>query len=76
MSAYGTMDRFSPPPSNSRTRPGSPLELVADHLLMAHSLIEEDGAKEMLPVLKEALLLAGRLLAASMGEPDPKDSYH
>lgn len=76
MTTYGTLERFAPPPSNFKTPPGTPLELVADHLLMAHSLIEGDGAKEMLPVLKQALLLAGRLLAKSMDDHDPKDNFH
>ena len=63
LTAYGTLDRFVPPPTNPRTPPGSPLEAVADCLLIAHGLIEQDHAKEMLPVLRQALMTAGRLLA-------------
>lgn len=75
LTAYGNVGRFIPPPANSM-QSGSALELVADHLLMAHGLIEEDGAKEMLPVLREALMVAGLLLARSMVARDPGDRFH
>lgn len=76
MAAYGTMGHFTPPPMHPATLPGSPLELVADHLLMAHSLIEEDGAKQLLPVLRDALILAGILLARGPGLPDLDHRFH
>ena len=76
LAAYGTFARFVPPPSLPDTAPRSVLELVADHLLMAHGLIEQDHAKEMLPVLREALMTAGRLLARNMTSPDPNDRLH
>jgi PAS domain S-box-containing protein len=74
--AYGTLTRFVPPPMNATTPPGSTLELVADHLLMAHGLIEQDHAKEMLPVLRQALLAAAILLARNSTSPDPNDRIH
>ncbi|WP_082173318.1 PAS domain-containing protein [Methylobacterium platani] len=74
--ACGTMARFIPPPLNAATPPGTPLEAVADYLLMAHGLIEHDGAKEMLPVLRHALTMAGVLLARSSAAPDPGDRFH
>jgi PAS domain S-box-containing protein len=76
LSAYGTLARFLPPPMNPTTPPGSALELVADHLLMAHGLIEQDHAKEMLPVLQQALMVAGMLLARNMTSPEPNGRIH
>ena len=76
LTAYGTLARFVPPPMSPTTPPGSTLELVADHLLMAHGLIEQDHAKEMLPVLRQALAAAGMLLARQMASPDPEGRLH
>ncbi|WP_419828510.1 hypothetical protein [Methylobacterium sp.] len=76
LTAYGTLNRFVPPPMGPTTPPGSTLELVADHLLMAHGLIEQDHAKEMLPVLRQALMVAGSLLARNMTSTDPEGRFH
>lgn len=76
LNAYGTLARFVPPPMSPTTPPGSTLELVADHLLMAHSIIEQDHAQELLLVLRQALTMAGILLARSMASPDPSDRFH
>lgn len=76
LTAYGTLARFVPPPTNPATPPGSTLEAVADYLLMAHGLIEQDHAKEMLPVLREALFTAGKLLARNMTSHDPRSRIH
>ena len=76
LTAYGTLARFVPPPMNATTPPGSTLELVADYLLMAHGLIEQDHAKEMLPVLRQALAAAGMLLARQMASPDAEGRLH
>lgn len=76
LTAYGTLDRFVPPPMNPATPPGSMLERVADHLLLAHGLIEQDGGKEMLPVLRQALWMAGTLLARTATASDPGDRLH
>jgi hypothetical protein len=67
--ATGVLDR-------SVKRPSNHLELVADHLLMAHGFIEQDHAKEMLPVLREALLTAGKLLARNITAPISGDRIH
>lgn len=76
LSAYGTLERFVPPPMSPTTPPGSTLEAVADYLLIAHGLIEQDHAKEMLPVLRRALMEAGRLLARNMASSDPEGRFH
>ncbi|GJE52870.1 hypothetical protein GOFOIKOB_5945 [Methylobacterium tardum] len=76
LTAYGTLARFVPTPMSPTTPPCSTLDLVVDHLLMAHGLIEQDSAKEMLPVLSQALMVAGRLLARNMTSGDPGDRLH
>ncbi|MBO1021125.1 PAS domain-containing protein [Methylobacterium sp. SD274] len=76
LTAYGTLARFVPPPSHPSTPSGSALELVADYLLIAHGLIEQDHAKEMLPVLRNALLTAGILLAQSTTSPAQGKRVH
>ena len=74
--AYGILGRFIPPPRPPDTVPSSVLELVADHLLIAHGLVEQDHAKEMLPVLREALMTAGKLLARNIIASDASDRFH
>lgn len=76
LTAYGSLNRFVPPPMHPATPAGTALEFVADHLLIAHGLIEQDHAKEMLPVLRQALMVAGTLLARSMSTSDPGSSVH
>ena len=76
LTAYGTLARFVPPPSCTGAPPGTTLELVADYLLVAHGLIEQDHAKEMLPVLRQALMQAGILLARKMTSSDPDARFH
>ena len=67
--AYGNVERFIPPPPHPNTTPSCKLDLVADHLLLAHSLIEEDGGKNVMPALREALFEVGRALAARTLRP-------
>lgn len=62
--AYGNVEHFVPPTPHSNTMPSCKLDLVADHLILAHSLIEQDGGKEALPFLRQALFTVGRALAA------------
>lgn len=76
LTAYGTLNRFVPPPISPTTPPGSALELIANHLLMAHGLIEHDDAKEMLPVLRQALMTAGNLLARNIASSNPEGRFH
>jgi hypothetical protein len=64
ITAYGSIERFVPPASHPNTMPACRLDQVADHLLVAHSLIEADGGKEALPDLRKALFKIGQALAA------------
>ncbi|GJD86680.1 hypothetical protein BHAOGJBA_0175 [Methylobacterium hispanicum] len=64
ITAYGHVGRFTPPPAHGLTAPQDKLDRIADHLIMAHSLIESDGAKAALPGLRMALFEVGRALAA------------
>lgn len=63
ISAYGNVERFAPPPPHPATMPSCDLDLIADYLILAHSLIERDGGKEALPDLRNALFKIGRALA-------------
>jgi PAS domain S-box-containing protein len=64
--AHGSLGRFVPPPRPPSTAPASTLDLVADHLLMAHGLIEVDGGKSALAPLREALFRVGQEIAQKM----------
>ena len=66
--AYGKVERFRPPAPYQTTTPASALDRVADHLIMAHSLIEDDGGKRALPDLRKALFKIGQALAAQATE--------
>ncbi|GAN49116.1 PAS domain-containing protein [Methylobacterium radiotolerans] len=67
IAAYGNVGRFVPPPPHPATMPIDTLDLIADHLIITHSLIEEDdGAKAALPGVRIALLEVGLALAARM----------
>ena len=63
LKAQGSLGRFVPPPPRASTAPASTLDLVADHLLIAHGLIEIDGGKSALAPLREALFRVGQELA-------------
>jgi PAS domain S-box-containing protein len=64
--AQGGLGRFVPPPPRPSTAPASTLDLVADHLLIAHGLIEVDGGKSALEPLREALFRVGQEIAQKM----------
>ncbi|MCJ2121102.1 hypothetical protein MKL11_00785 [Methylobacterium sp. J-077] len=64
ITAYGNVERFVPPVPHPATMPSCTLDLIADHLILAHSLIEGDGGKEALPDLRRALFKIGQALAA------------
>ncbi len=64
LTAYGHVGRFTPPPAHGLTAPQDNLDRIADHLIMAHSLLESDGAEAAMPGLRMALFEVGRALAA------------
>ena len=69
MHAYGSIGRFLPPPTHPATTTLDHLDAIADHLIIAHSLIEEDGAKSALPALRQALFEVGVALARKSEQP-------
>ncbi|MCJ2066798.1 PAS domain-containing protein [Methylobacterium sp. J-088] len=64
LQAYGNVERFVPPPTHPTTIATDHLDQIADYLILAHALIEDDGAKSALPGLRFALFEVGRALAA------------
>lgn len=68
ITAYGNIERFVPPAPHPATMPSCDLDMIADHLIMAHSLIERDGGKEALPDLRKALFKIGQALATRTKE--------
>lgn len=63
MRAYGSVGRYLPPPTHPGTTPGDDLDQIADHLIIAHSLMELNGGKPALPALRDAMFEVGRALA-------------
>lgn len=64
MTAYGNIGRFVPPPAHDATSSTDRLDRIADHLILAHALVEEDGATTALIGIRQALFEVGRALAA------------
>ena len=64
ISAYGNVERFVPPTPHPATTPSDTLDLIADHLLLAHTMIETGEGSEALPDLRRALFKIGQALAA------------
>lgn len=56
---------FHPPPPTPATPPGSPLEAIADHLLIARALAVEIGEKLLQGLIDISLLEAGQRLAST-----------
>uniref|UniRef100_UPI003F883446 PAS domain-containing protein n=1 Tax=Methylobacterium sp. NMS12 TaxID=3079766 RepID=UPI003F883446 len=67
IAAYGGVSRFVPPPTHQATRPLEPLDTIADHLLIAHALMEQHEQTAGLRDLKLALFKVGRSLARGEG---------
>lgn len=63
ITAYANVERFAPPKPHPATMPSCNLDLIADYLILAHSLIEKAGATDALPDLRAALFKIGRALA-------------
>lgn len=67
MRAYGNVERFIPPPTHPATVATDHLDQIADYLILAHALIEDDGVKSALPGLRLALFEVGCALAERVG---------
>ena len=67
ISAYGGIERFVPPPTHPATRPVSPLDTIADHLIIVHSLMEQHDETAGLRGVKAALFNVGVALAKADG---------
>ncbi|MCJ2009159.1 hypothetical protein [Methylobacterium sp. J-092] len=65
--AYRGIERFIPPPTHTATQAVSPLDTIADHLLIVHSLMEQHDATSGLREVKAALFKVGRALARGDG---------
>jgi len=70
--AYGSLGQYVPLPRNQETAPGSALELTADLLHMAHSLVASAGVARLRPLIEEALHAVGVELAQA--EQSGKDA--
>lgn len=68
IAANGQAGRFAPPVSHPTTIPNSDLELIADHLILAHSMMEGGGYEDALSDLQRALFKIGRSIAARSQE--------
>ena len=60
--------RLIPPPTPVAPAAADHLDQIADCLILAHSLIEEDGGRDALPDVRKALFKIGRALAARTNE--------
>ncbi|MCJ2135886.1 PAS domain-containing protein [Methylobacterium sp. J-026] len=67
IAAYGGIERFIPPPTHVATQAVSPLDTIADHLIIVHSLMEQHDATSGLREVKAALFKIGQALARSDG---------
>lgn len=67
MTSYGKIERFIPPPTHHATRAQSPLDTIADHLLIAHALMEQHKQPFGLQGVKTALREVGCALASGEG---------
>lgn len=70
--AYGSLGSFVPPP----TQPGSMLEAMADHLLMAHALVEPAAVGHLRPLLERLLHEVGIELARAEQQGLARAAFH
>lgn len=78
IAAGGRLGSFYMPPENEQTAAYGLLDQVADHLLMAHSLVLADGGRSILPPLREAMMCAAiELTKVGARSSDPgRQSHH
>ena len=74
--AYGSLGDFVPPPPHPATRPGSALELIADHMLMAHALIAHAEVERLRPLVEGVLHEVGVELARAEQSGRNLTAYH
>ena len=63
ITAFGNVGRFLPPPTHPATRSVCRLDSIADHLIIAHALIEQDESLPALVEVSAALFKVGQALA-------------
>lgn len=68
IAAYGNVEQFRPLPLHPATTPVDALDRIADHLIVAHSLIEAEDCKDALPDLRKAFIKVGQALASRITE--------
>lgn len=68
LQGFGVIGSFVGTPPSTDTQAHTVLELVADHLMISHSLVSSDGSKELLPSIELALYQVAKKLAS---ENDP-----
>jgi PAS domain S-box-containing protein len=74
--AHGSIGSFAPPRPETATKPASALEIIADHLLMAHTLIAEADVEHLRPLMEEVLHAVGVELARAEREGRILDALH
>lgn len=74
--AYGSLGRFVPPSAHSDTPPSSTLEAMADHLLMAHALVEPAAVGRLRPLIERLLHEVGIELARAEQQGEARTAFH
>jgi len=69
LKAFGSLGSLVCPPTRPEKLPSSGLELAADHLIMAHTLVAQSEADRVGSALETALLELGRELARRADGP-------
>ncbi|TXM93824.1 PAS domain-containing protein [Methylobacterium sp. WL116] len=64
IAAYGNVEQVRPLGPHPAMTPVDALDRIADHLIIAHSLIEAEGCKAALPDVRKALFRVGQALAS------------
>jgi PAS domain S-box-containing protein len=74
--AFGSLGSFVPPPAHPATPPGSMLEALADHLLMAHALVEPAAVVRLRPLIERMLHEVGIELARAEQQGQARAAVH
>ncbi|MCJ2072096.1 PAS domain-containing protein [Methylobacterium sp. J-030] len=73
--AYGSLGSFMPP-AHPATPPSSMLEAMADHLLMAHALVEPASVARLRPLIERLLHEVGIELARAERQGEAQAAIH